>query len=131
MLEDSYALRRSAMTTIVTQGPHPLERPGEDKGSAAHSSLTRFSIGAEEFAVLSIPAGSPDALETLTPAERRIVQIALTGCSNREIAKVRATAVRTVANQLTAIYRKLGIGSRAELALRCSVPPPSAPPKAK
>jgi DNA-binding CsgD family transcriptional regulator len=37
------------------------------------------------------------------------------GQSNAAIAKARGTHVRTVANQLAALFRKLGVASRAEL----------------
>jgi DNA-binding NarL/FixJ family response regulator len=92
-------------------------------------SLTRFRMGSEEFAVLSVPVGSSHALAALTPSERSVVQAVLAGRSNNEIAEARATAPRTVANQLAAIYRKLGISSRAELALWCSAPTRPGPVK--
>jgi DNA-binding NarL/FixJ family response regulator len=43
------------------------------------------------------------------------MQLVLEGKSNQEIAKSRRTAVRTVANQVASIFRKLGVGSRSEL----------------
>jgi DNA-binding CsgD family transcriptional regulator len=39
----------------------------------------------------------------------------LRGASNQDIARTRGVSVRTVANQLAAVYRKLGVRSRAEL----------------
>lgn len=52
----------------------------------------------------------------LTGAERAVVEDALRGLSNRAIAAKRGVSERTVANQLSAIYRKLRVGSRPELA---------------
>jgi DNA-binding CsgD family transcriptional regulator len=52
----------------------------------------------------------------LTACEREVAAAAAAGLSNQEIAVKRGTATRTVANQLASIYRKLGVGSRAELA---------------
>lgn len=59
--------------------------------------------------------GEPD-LSALTPAEREVVRLARQGLRNAAIAAARGTSVRTVANLLARAYRKLGVGSRAELA---------------
>jgi DNA-binding CsgD family transcriptional regulator len=52
----------------------------------------------------------------LTDAERDVLTRILAGDSNETIAKARGSAVRTVANQIASIFRKLGVSSRAELA---------------
>jgi DNA-binding NarL/FixJ family response regulator len=39
----------------------------------------------------------------------------LDGLSNRTIAQVRGTSVRTVANQIASVFRKLNVTGRAEL----------------
>jgi DNA-binding NarL/FixJ family response regulator len=57
-----------------------------------------------------------ERLVPLSRAEREVVQLMLQGESNGAIAFRRGTSVRTIANQLSAAYRKLGVGSRAELA---------------
>ncbi len=51
----------------------------------------------------------------LTATEREIVALVCGGHSNGEIASLRRRSVRTVETQLSSIYRKLGISSRAEL----------------
>lgn len=51
----------------------------------------------------------------LTEAEREVVLGAFQGLSNKEIADARQRSVRTVANQLTGAFRKLGVQSRREL----------------
>jgi DNA-binding CsgD family transcriptional regulator len=56
----------------------------------------------------------------LTAAEREIVGGVVDGQSNAEIARRRRRSVRTVANQLAAIFRRLGVGSRLELIARCA-----------
>lgn len=54
----------------------------------------------------------------LTPAERRVAEMAAAGCSNREIAEGLFLTLKTVENHLTATYRKLSISSRTQLADR-------------
>ena len=74
-------------------------------------------VGGERLIVTSMPAGDgTGVLDALTPAERAVARDAIAGLSNAAIAKKRRRAPRTIANQLAAIYRKLGVGSRAALA---------------
>jgi DNA-binding CsgD family transcriptional regulator len=78
-------------------------------------------IAGEEYLVLDFPAADSAGVAdpgpwSLTPAEREVAAAAVAGQSNEMIAAARGAAVRTVANQLASIYRKLGINSRAELA---------------
>jgi DNA-binding CsgD family transcriptional regulator len=70
------------------------------------------------ISALAIPSVGPSqgALDKLTEAERDVALLAARGQSNTEIANGRRTSERTVANQLASILRKLGIGSRAEIA---------------
>ena len=73
-------------------------------------------VGSERLVVASAPLDAAHApLAGLTKAEREVALLAVRGLSNAAIAKQRRCAVRTVANQLQSIYRKLGVGSRAEL----------------
>jgi DNA-binding CsgD family transcriptional regulator len=51
----------------------------------------------------------------LTGAEREVGLLLLKGLSHKEVADVRSTSERTVRQQALAIYRKAGIGGRAEL----------------
>jgi DNA-binding CsgD family transcriptional regulator len=53
--------------------------------------------------------------ESLTPAERRVVELAATGSSNRDIAQRLFVSLRTVETHLTHAYQKLNISSRDEL----------------
>ena len=56
----------------------------------------------------------------LSACEREVVEAVLAGDSNQDIARQRGTSVKTVANQLYRVYRKLRVNSRAELAARCA-----------
>lgn len=63
-------------------------------------------------------------VEALTPAELRVVQEALAGRSNREIAQALFITPKAVEFDLANAYGKLHIGSRSELpgAMSASVP---------
>lgn len=58
----------------------------------------------------------PTAGSVLTPAEHAVAALAILGHDNAEIARLRGTSIRTVANLLARTFRKLGVGSRGELA---------------
>lgn len=78
--------------------------------------MFEVAVGNERLVVASAEATPAlSSLELLTPAEREVALLVVRGLSNAAIAKQRRCAVRTVANQLQAIYRKLGVASRAEL----------------
>jgi DNA-binding CsgD family transcriptional regulator len=51
----------------------------------------------------------------LTPAERDVGLYLLKGLSHKEVADMRQTSERTVRQQAREIYRKAGVGGRAEL----------------
>lgn len=71
----------------------------------------------EHTLVLSFPIASADLREILSSSEAEIAREILAGRSNAEIARRRGTAVRTIANQIASIYRKVGVRSRLELGL--------------
>ena len=54
-------------------------------------------------------------LESLTPSERRVAQMAAEGPTNREIAQALFVTPKTVEVHLSSVYRKLGISSRSQL----------------
>jgi DNA-binding CsgD family transcriptional regulator len=89
--------------------PRILARP------PAGARVTRIN---SRLLLISVPVSpaleSPEA-GALTKAERAVVELALGGLSNAEIARRRRSSPRTVASQLAASYRKLGVGSRREL----------------
>jgi DNA-binding NarL/FixJ family response regulator len=54
-------------------------------------------------------------LDALTASERRVAQLAAGGMSNRDIAQTLFVTIKTVEVHLSHAYRKLDIGSRAQL----------------
>ena len=61
-------------------------------------------------------------VDSLTPGERRIAELAAAGPTNREIAQELFITQRTVEVHLTSVYRKLGISSRSQLAAALAEP---------
>jgi DNA-binding CsgD family transcriptional regulator len=54
----------------------------------------------------------------LTEGERRVAELAARGLTNREVAATLFMSTKTVDANLTRVYRKLGVRSRAQLAAR-------------
>jgi DNA-binding NarL/FixJ family response regulator len=63
----------------------------------------------------------PESFSTLTPAERAVALALLRGLSDRNIAQARNSSRHTVSKHVTAIYKKLGVSSRVELAYKLSL----------
>jgi DNA-binding NarL/FixJ family response regulator len=71
--------------------------------------------------VMSFPVPCATFGKLLTDAETAIARDILSGLSNASIARKRGTAVRTIANQVAAIFRKLQVRSRLELSVYARV----------
>jgi DNA-binding NarL/FixJ family response regulator len=69
----------------------------------------------------------PKGMPALTPAERAVALALLEGLSDRNIALARNSSRHTVSKHVTAIFRKLGVSSRAELAYKLSLAHPVPP----
>jgi DNA-binding CsgD family transcriptional regulator len=72
----------------------------------------------EELRVTGARIRRPESsgIDSLTPSERRIVDLAAGGATNAEIAQALFVTVKTVEMHLANAYRKLDIGSRRQLA---------------
>jgi DNA-binding NarL/FixJ family response regulator len=64
-------------------------------------------------------------VDSLTPSERRVAELAAEGPTNGEIAQALFVTQRTVEVHLTSIYRKLAISSRSQLAAALAEPAPA------
>jgi DNA-binding CsgD family transcriptional regulator/Tfp pilus assembly protein PilF len=69
-------------------------------------------------AELAVLGGRPSSPTKLTAVEQRIAELVARGRSNDEVARDIHLSPKTVEWNLTKIYRKLGVGSRAELAAK-------------
>ncbi len=79
--------------------------------------VDEMEIGGQSLMVISFPTpgGMENSAESLSVAERHVARLAAEGLSNAEVARVRGTSLRTVANQMASVLRKLGVDSRRQL----------------
>lgn len=89
-------------------------------GGARCLSAWRFDLGEERYVLFETSLRRLQVPGCLSHAEREVVRGVLDERSNGEIARSRRTSYRTVANQLSSIYWKLGISGRSELIETCS-----------
>ncbi|MDQ6524538.1 AAA family ATPase [Nocardioides sp. LHD-245] len=95
-------------------------------GLARQLSATHLAARATEALVAAggRPRPAPTrAAEALTPAERRVAELAATGARNREIAQALFVTEKTVETHLRHSFRKLGLSSRAQLPAALAGPP--------
>lgn len=99
--------RKSAAATTLTEALQTFERLGTPLWvQRAQAELSRTVVS---------PAGGR---AVLSESELRVAELAASGATNKEIAATTFITAKTVEHHLTRIYRKLGIGSRAELGRR-------------
>ncbi len=72
----------------------------------------------EELDRVGLRRRAPDEL---TAGERKVAELAATGMTNRQVAEAAFMSPKTVEANLARVYRKLGIGSRAELGARLAL----------
>lgn len=76
-----------------------------------------LDLDGEHLGVLSVDAAPPTSLsERLSPAEQEVAVLASRGLSNEQIAGSRGVSMPTIAKQLRAIFDKLGVDNRSQLA---------------
>jgi DNA-binding CsgD family transcriptional regulator len=98
--------RKRAAWDSLAQALELFERAGAALwAKRAHEELGRVGV-------------RPRAPQGLTAAERRVAELAASGLTNQQVAAAAFMSHKTVEANLTRIYRKLGIRSRAELGVR-------------
>jgi DNA-binding CsgD family transcriptional regulator len=119
--EDPFQHARTLLALGVTQ------RRAKQRGAARETleeALTVFErLGAALWAdkaraELGRIGGRAPSRGDLTESERRIAELVAEGHTNREVAAALFVTVHTVEGALTRVYRKLGVRSRGELAVR-------------
>jgi DNA-binding CsgD family transcriptional regulator len=94
-------------------------RDALERAAAAFDALDSPGWAALARAELDrVGARRPRPPGELTPAERRVVELAAAGRSNKEIAHALTITINTVEAHLSHAYAKLGVSSRGQLAGR-------------
>lgn len=124
---EELGLRHDMARTLLALGrAQRRRRKWADARAALTESAEVFSaLGADGWAGIARgaldrvgarrPQSDPSAL---TPAERRVAELAAAGHPNKAIAQNLVVSVSTVEAHLTRVYAKLGVRSRAQLAAR-------------
>lgn len=117
-----------ALGVFRTLGAAPWQARAERELLAAGGELPRAAVAegaagtgpraavAAQTGAVERPAPSREAIDELTPAELRVGLMVAGGHRNREVAAALFLSTKTVERHLTAIYRKLDVRSRTELA---------------
>jgi DNA-binding CsgD family transcriptional regulator len=100
-----------------------VKRRSKRSGDAAGARATTFQLAGDRFVLFEWPCRPAPlpahVVARLTPAEQQVALLALGGATAAQIARRRRTSRHTVNNQLASVFRKLGVGSRWELAAFC------------
>ncbi len=100
-------------TTISPPPGLRIEREWTDPATGE-----RFVVLSHDLAAPALPPEVALAISRLSSSEREVCDLINQGLSNAEIAAQRGRALRTVANQVAAIFKKVGVSSRTELIAR-------------
>jgi DNA-binding NarL/FixJ family response regulator len=110
-----------ARTQLVLGQLHRRQRHKDAASTALREALESFeTLNTPLWAVrvraeLARTNVAPTGGDQLTPSEQRVAELAASGMTYREVAAALFISPKTVEVNLTRIYRKLGIRSRAEL----------------
>jgi protein AroM len=80
-----------------------------------HTVVEALHHAGQRYLIIGFDAPRYECLLPLSPCELQVVQAFIEGQSMRAIARERGVVPRTVENQITRAYRKLGVKSRNEL----------------
>ncbi len=117
-------ISRSAVTNCTARAAYKLgltslgELAAFFAPSGLRATLAESAVRGDTLMIGAYPLIHKDHVGKLTDAERSVLASLLAGSTNRDIAHRRDCSEHTVANQMQAIFRKLGVRSRSELAVR-------------
>lgn len=107
------ARRRAAARERLEQALATFERLGAEPWAERARTELRATGGR---AVAREPVREAAAVEELTPHELQVALLVAEGRTNREVGAALFLSTKTIEHHLSAIYRKLGLRSRAQLA---------------
>ena len=128
--EVSYTLglSQSAVTNVTAQAKRKLgltsitELAAFFAPNGLRTKLAEVTLAGDTLLVGAYPLMNKSHIAKLTDAERAVLGHLVAGSTNADIAQRGNTSDRTVANHIQSIFRKLGVCSRSELAVRLQQP---------
>jgi DNA-binding NarL/FixJ family response regulator len=96
------------LSALASRAQHP----------GATGALSYLNDEQASLRVISIPRPDAPLEATLPRAELAVIRSLVEGVSYAEIALRRGTSTRTIANQITAVFRRMKVSGRSELLLR-------------
>ena len=127
-------LRAMGLACRTSRVPMPLVmtlHAAKNCTTYREGAIAEFTLGGVAHRVVGVPLPVAGLSDLLSPAECAVTRLLIEGFQHSEMARVRATSTRTIANQLAAAFHKLKVSGRAELLCRLirnvdTKPPPSA-----
>ena len=83
-----------------------------------HLRASVMELDGQRYVMFEWPLEARDGWRTLTAAELEIIELLREGLTDRQIAERRGRTRSTITKQIDAVFRKLGVQSRRELASR-------------
>jgi DNA-binding CsgD family transcriptional regulator len=111
MLDLGFSCRVSQAPVALVMVVHAAHNPDIRRQAA----LRCLEAGSTPRFIVTLPRPERTFRAGLNPAERDIVRLRVEGMSYEEMARSRKTSPRTIANQVGAVYRKLGVSGRLAL----------------
>jgi DNA-binding NarL/FixJ family response regulator len=111
------ALSRPSTPLSTMPGADVVPRVPPPTGAVACD----VSFDGDDYATLALKTPKWRTPRGLTEAERAVAFALLGGATKEQVARERGTSTRTVANQITSIFAKLGVTSRIDLAIRLRI----------
>ncbi len=123
-------LRRARRRAASRRHLHAALATFERLDASAWAQRARVALGRAGGSVIGERAAGDTeaALSALTPHELQVAAVVATGATNRQVGAQLFVSAKTVDYHLRNIYRKLGIGTRTELARIVAVADGASPP---
>lgn len=86
--------------------------------SSIDASVSFVARGAEQLRVIAVQRPDAALAGLLPPAEFAVIRGLIQGLGYDEIARIRRTSTRTIANQIAAVFRRIQVSGRSELVIR-------------
>jgi DNA-binding NarL/FixJ family response regulator len=93
-------------------------KASSDRATSRLGTFSSLSDGAVEWRIISVPRPEQPLRRLLPPAELAVIGSLVEGLSYEEIAQRRGTSTRTVANQITAVFRRMRVSGRNQMLQR-------------